>query len=485
MPTLASGWTVSPTTTSTSPWTYPSYFTSAMDPFKTSSSSSSSSPSASTPSGTWIHSTFPSSGFTIDSYFISASPSTPTPTPTSSLTTSPSPLSDASASVPTPPPSSTEDPQVNPSDFSVPAHGETRKAIIIWVSFGVGMLVAITILVILYRCIRRKKLASKYKRQNREGESPTTSSPTTMTDGGSRQMSQIRNGMVTPGRLFGGDLTTDDVASAVVISGSTVNPPRIPPRTVVRNTRAPSTQWGSDDSEYDMVATDGSSITRTLSTRSMDTISERMESGTASTENPFNHPAYTVNRPNRRFDIPGIRTNVNSTTTTLSVASPLTLGTAETWWSNISHGRFSATSPTATTDSTTDSSMSPTTPRPLLTLDTRAAVSSTHGSSMPTSSPSTVTNSPAPTYSSHTAFSSTMPSRHDSIISQSTDRSWSQENSESSSRPTALSRGTTFIQHTDSQTGNGSAAIAGWRQSRRPKEVHLPPSYCQVYGDLV
>ena len=317
--------------------------------------------------------------------------------------------------------------------------------VIIGVSCGVGLLL---IALITWCCIRRKRRRKARRESTRL-----------------REMDQVGSSMVLPGRRFGGDLTTEEVQSAVVLQ-----PPRLPPRPSYAPAPPPSTRWGSDDSEYDMVATDGSSITRTLSSRSVDTITSRTAPMSVISENPFDHPAYTV-RPGRRVDGP-----LGSATNTSSI-SPITpqSGSGGTWLHPSHQSHFSPNS--SSTRSPYD--------RPQLSIAHNTFAGSSQASTIqpsPVSQNSRYVPSPAPSYAtSHPAISGR--TRPVSIISESTDRSEEEEIGTVMSTP-GLRRGTTFIQHTDSLSPVGQPSVAAWRDGRRRKEVHLPPSYGEVYGDF-
>lgn len=84
-----------------------------------------------------------------------------------------------------------------------------------------------------------------------------------------------------------------------------------PPLTTLRSNRLSSvTSSWADDSEIDALATDGSTIARTISTHS---ISSRLSEGTVTgtvSDNPFDHPAYTLisGTPRRTRTTPGTST---------------------------------------------------------------------------------------------------------------------------------------------------------------------------------
>lgn len=114
--------------------------------------------------------------------------------------------------------------------------------------------------------------------------------------------------------------------SRIVHSSSRRSPPVLPPRNGLPPTLAQlqshrhstvSSSW-ADDSELDALATDGSTIARTISTHSVSSrISEGTVTGT-SLDNPFDHPAYTFMSGQSR------RTRSTPTTSSTLVSSSRT-----------------------------------------------------------------------------------------------------------------------------------------------------------------
>ena len=354
-------------------------------------------------------------------------------------------------------------------DSSASSQPGSLKYIIIGCAAGSCIAVCLILFCFVRSCRRRSRT------RLRNGIQDDSTSRTALES----NMSQVPAGagrtMIVPGRAFGGDLTTDEARASVLLRPDSIAiAPRLPPRRdtfqvqphLTHQTTGTRSRSGSDDSEYDMVATDGSSITRTLSTRSTGS-SSRGTIISSRAENPFDHPAYTVpHQSTRRVEGPS-GTFTGSTYSTESSRSPVTPRTAEAY----NRGDHEPWAQSSTTYSFGPvPSREPYQPFPSFPTDPRLYPSS---SRQPT----------------HQDLPQIRTTRRQSILSESTERSWSTADDEEngatfmSTPGVGVRRGTTIVRHTDSLSPIAPTPFGMGMDGRRRKEVHLPPTYGEVYGE--
>ena len=321
------------------------------------------------------------------------------------------------------------------------AQDQLVHRLIIGSAVGVSVLILISIIVLTV-CCRRRKGRRERQRLGREGERDEAGE-------GRTAMSQIEGG---DGRqrapsIMDMNMTAQDVRDVLSMPSPAVpgpRPPPLPPRpltnTVSRSRSA--SQWSTDDSELDALATDGSSVHRSLSTRSLNTVSEVASS--YNVDMGYDHPAFTLGA--RRAQNPFVDQS----------SSP-----SYTW---------DGTTPSSTWVQTPTYPAGPSSARPRLpSLQVVTHAESVHNDGHHLGR---IPSSPV-------SFSSTH-------VSDESDGTRSAGLDHSISHSGALRRGTTIIQHSDSVTSPTTAQFnpITERSGRGRKEVHIPPSYSDVYGDL-
>jgi hypothetical protein len=146
-----------------------------------------------------------------------------------------------------------------------------------------------------------------------------TSLPQTTGGNGSRGDILTRNevmGVVSPSRRPRGNRDADNGSYSPSPSYHRNQPGSYPYATSSRHSR-----W-TDDSEFDAMAEDGSTITRTLSTTSTRQSIMTATDGPSSRENPFDHPAYTYrSAPPRAIGSSFLGTNSSMTPTSTATSS--------------------------------------------------------------------------------------------------------------------------------------------------------------------
>ncbi|KAK1927872.1 hypothetical protein DB88DRAFT_479636 [Papiliotrema laurentii] len=194
-----------------------------------------------------------------------------------------------------------------------------------------------------------------------------------------------------------------------------------------RDRRSMTESSWADDSELDALATDGSSLARTISTYSTSSLHSDA-TATLSSGNPFDHPAYTLISATRR------PAHSSSAGLTLTGDTAIPTGTWTSLPSTLNVDTMTASDPFADGQTPLLDETSPISPLSLAVTTTshrsRAGLDEIFGG-----------NTPA----------------------------------------TVLSRGTTFIQHIDA--GRAPSQRAGVPEPGRvgEGEVHIPPTYMELY----
>jgi hypothetical protein len=181
-----------------------------------------------------------------------------------------------------------------PADSSTTTKAMTPLKI---ATFGVPAIVGFILLVVGIWCCCRCRRRRKARRTELAGEGE---------GGGDGEMRQVTLGYDRePGRPQ--SLTRDEVMGVISSPGNRMRPTNFEPsyatqpsytenrRYLIPSIGGSRTSRWTDDSEFDVMAEDGSTITRTISTtstrRSLATVTEIPTAG--DNENPFDHPAYT------------------------------------------------------------------------------------------------------------------------------------------------------------------------------------------------
>lgn len=277
-----------------------------------------------------------------------------------------------------------------------------------------------------------------------------------------------RDNRSQPTDLFASNLTTEEVAEVVPFPANLASRPGRTCTSSDRTDRESTAAW-TDDSEFDMLATDGSTITRTLSSTSTRRQSLRSSSGeqddtpgSNSHSNPFAHPGYTL--PPRAT--PKLYTDVKSFMNQTAMSPGSSSGSRST--------------PPWTCASTSSSQ--------LLT-----PLSATYDRSIPNNpfrDPPSV--SPISPFNSYPSGRLQTSSRSPPV----SDRSWSTADDSAFTRQASTHNpsvrpfaGITIVQHIDGGrtpsrplTGQGVVNADGTDVVDERGRVHLPPTYGELYG---